>query len=280
VGLAALLENLPGVGWLAVGRPSDSVRGIAGELARLARVYLKPGGRFAVRAETEDANVKPSDLSGAGTSAVLDAVKGSRVSEEAPTTVFRVALDRKGGVAAVEIGRGPGGAAMGRRVARCLVSGGRHSAVLAWTAMLSGYSVQLVHAEAGEESMMAVARLYAELSHRVDPGRLSLLVLRGGGTASMMSQWASGARGPVFAGFHAECHGEKKIAKNIESPLYLLPEEEFNRIFSGLRVKPVDAKEGWDNRGAKATRMLTYGGTRADVSAVMDGLTGRRTRLS
>lgn len=281
VGVAALLAYLPGVDWLAVGRSSDSVRGLAAELARLARIYVRPGGRFAIRVESEDPRMKPSDLAGAGNSAVLDAVKGSRVSEDAPSTIFRVAFDGKRGVASVEIGRGPGGTAMGRKVARCLVSGGKHSSVLAWDAMLSGYSVQLVHAEAGDDSLMAAARLYAELSHRVDPNRLSLLVLRGGGARQMISRWARGIPGAAFAGFHAECHSEpKSIARNVYFPLYFLPEEEFDRIFSGMRVKSVDSRETWAGGGGKATRVLTYGGVRADVSAVLDGLRGRRPRPS
>jgi len=258
--VSGLLEGLPGVAWVAVGRSSGSIQGLAAELGRLAKHYVKPSGTFAVRAESTTGS-KPSDLAGAGTSAVLDAVRGARVSESAARTVFRMAFDGRHGVAAVEVGLGAGGAAMGDRVADCLVSGGMHSSALTWAAMLSGYSVRLVHAKTSEESLLAVARLYSELSRRADPRKIGLTILQGEGTRRILSRWSARAGGPVFAGFHAECHGDyQRIAKNAESPLYLLPEEEFAKLFSMLGLTPLDEREKWRRGGRGAARAASFGG--------------------
>jgi adenylyl- and sulfurtransferase ThiI len=272
-GVASLLGGLPGIEWIAIGSSSDSVRGLAAALAKLARKYVTPQGRFVVRAESTSDMTKPSDLAGAGTSAVLDAARGSRASESAASTIFRVAFDGKHGVAAVEIGRGPGGSAMGRRVASCLVSGGMHSSALVWAAMLSGYSVRMVHSKVSEDSLMAVARLYALLSQRVDPRKVSLTVLEGGGVLRSLSRWSSRAGGSVFAGFHAECHAEPvRIAKNVESPLFLLPEEEFERFTSTIGAKVLDGRERWGREQGGRVHVTSIGGVRRDVHGVLDGL--------
>lgn len=275
--VANLLGRLPGIDWLAVGRSSERLSGLAAELARLARNYLKPRGRFVVRAEATDGKVKPSDLAGAGTSAILDAVSGSRVSEAAPSVTFRVAFDGSHYVAAVELCRGAGGAAMGRDAVYCLVSGGKHSSALAWAAMLSGHPVRMVHVKTSEDSLLAVARLYAELSQRVDPRKLDLTVIEGEGTARAIARWSEGVEGAVYAGLHSECHkGVAPIARRVESPLYLLPEEWFDSLYSQLGLRPLDQRETWKRRRGGAMRALRFGGWRGDVNDVLAGLRGPR----
>jgi hypothetical protein len=273
VEVASVLENLPGVRWIAVGRSSDSMKGLMEELTRLAKVYVRPGEKFAVKGETHGADVKPLDLAGAGNSAVMDAVRGARVNEDEPSTVFRVAFDGRHGVAAVELKQGPGGTPTGGDVARCLVSGGMHSSVVAWNALLSGFSVQLVHAKVDDESLRAVASLYSELSHRVDPRKLELLVLEGGGVRRTLASWASRAPDPVFTGFHAErSSGRVVIPRGVKCPLYLLPEDEFHEIFSEMGLRQDGRTESWKSGGGGATRARSFGGARGDVSRVLDGL--------
>ena len=50
----------------------------------------------------------------------------------------------------------------------CLVSGGERSSALAWMAALSGFSLRLVHSRTDEAALRHVARLYSELSFRMD----------------------------------------------------------------------------------------------------------------
>jgi hypothetical protein len=269
--VAGLLSGLPGVAWLAIGDSSDSVKGLAAEIGRLARGYVKPGGRFVIRAESTDDRVKASDLAGAATSAVLDAVRGARVSESAPKTTFRVAFDKGDGAAGVEVCEGPGGSAMGSEIANCLVSGGKHSSAMAWAAMLSGYSVRLVHAKVSPESVTAVAKLYAELSHRVDPRKIELVVLEGGARA--LSDWSARAKGHVFVGLHAGCHdGARSVARSAAAPLFLLPEESFDSTFSSLGLRQFEGREKLSRGKRGPARASGFGRVRADVHGVLDGL--------
>lgn len=278
VKVAGALENLPGVRWIAVGRSSGSVKGLTEELARLAKIYVRPGGRFAVKGETRGAGVKPLDLAGSGNSAVLEAVKGARVNEDEPSTVFRLAFDGSRGVAAVELKQGPGGTPTGTNVARCFVSGGMHSSVVAWNALLSGFRLQLVHAMVDDYSLKAVASLYSELAHRVDPRKLELIVLEGGSVKRMLASWASRAPGHVFAGFHAERGGEPGlVARGVEYPLYLLPDDKFNEVFSGMGLRQDERKESWKGGGRGVSRVRRFGRARGDVNRVLDGLR-RRSR--
>lgn len=273
--VVGLLAGLPGVDWIAVGKSSTTVKGLTEELARLAGTYLKSGATFAVRAESAVEGVMPSDLMGAANSAILDAKRGVRVNEGSPSTTFRIALDRGHGAAAVELARGPGGAAMGGRQVAVMVSGGVHSSVVAWDAMVSGFSVRMVHWMADEESLTAVARLYAELSHRADPRKLALTVLEGGSASGALAGWAESAPTAVFAGFHAEGHHRPPAVGKAEAPLYLLPEEEFDRVFSGLGFRPRAGSESWRGRGGPL-HVATVGGFRGDVHAVLDAVRKRR----
>ena len=268
-----LLGRLPGVEWIAIGRSSNSLKGLAKEIGGLARTYARSGSRFAVRGESTDERVKPSDLVGAGTSAVLDAVSRSRVSEPSPQVVFRMAFDGGRGVAAVETSRGPGGSAIARETATCLVSGGKHSSVMAWTAMLSGYSVRLVHVEEGEESARAVARLYAELSHRVDPRRVELVVLRGKWSAGAFASKSRRFGAPLFNGTHRGCGGgTRRVIRGSHAPLFLLPEEWFDQIFSDLGIQQYQGDRKSVESQAGPPRVLRIGGVRSDAHGVMEVL--------
>jgi adenylyl- and sulfurtransferase ThiI len=271
--VAGLLAFLPGVSWLAVGRSSRSLSGVMDELTALARVYLKRGGSFAVKAETHAPTTLPSDLIGRANSAVLDAVDGVRVNENAPSTRFRVAFDGRGGTAGVEIAEGPGGTPTGAAEAHCLVSGGIHSSVLAWLALLSGLRVELVHAYVSDGALREVARLYAELSHRVSPAALSLRVLEGRSVGEAIASWAGKTGGQVFSGVHAGRSGSSLLLpKRVSSPLYLLPEEDYGSVLASLSLKGFDGGSESAEPGRGLLRERRFGGKRADMHGVLDGL--------
>lgn len=271
VGTSALLENMPGVAWVAAGLAVGSFKELGPASGALARKYLRRGDRFAVGAEGTLGTVG-SDVSGAVTSGVLDSVKGARVSQEAPRAKFRAAFDGSKGVVGVELKRGPGGVPTGRESASCLVSGGLHSSVVAWMAVLMGFRVRLVHAKCNEEALRAAARLYSELSHRADPRGLVLEVLEGGSEAGALAEFVK-SEGPVFGGFHSTSGAVPRVLGSaVLAPLYLMPEEMYRSEFESLQVKGHDSMTDW--RAARGGRVSarTFGGVAADVSGVLDGL--------
>jgi hypothetical protein len=262
-------ENLPGVAWAAAGYSGDGVKDITKAAAVLARTYLRKGTRFSVQAEATGAD-SSSDLAGAVMAAMLEEVKGARAANDSKLR-FRAAMDRTKGVVGVEITEGPGGVPMGDESVTCLVSGGVHSSVLAWDALVSGYRVGLVHAASGEGSLRGVARLYAELSNRVDPRGLSLRVLEGGDPGGMISKYVALEKGTKFAGFTAGHKVPPEFTRKVASPLYLLPEEEYVSKFRGLKLKSVNEKTRWGVQ-TSVYRERSFGGIAADVSGVLDGL--------
>jgi len=268
--LAALLGNLPGVSWVAAGLVARSYRELSSSARQLSRKYLKKGDGFVVYAEGTGGTVL-SDISGIVTSAALDAVKGSRVSTGSSKVCFRAAFDGDRGVVGVQVRQGPGGAPTGSEEATCLVSGGVHSSVVAWEAVLQGFRVRLVHVMYSEESLRAVARLYSELSHRADPRGLTLEVIDGESVSEGLSRYASSSEKPVFAGFSSGSGGKCRLAK-VLSPLYLMSEDGFATEFEGLGIKSFDAPEDWDRKAEGEAGARRFGRRRADVSAVMDGL--------
>ena len=176
--LAALFGNMPGVSWVAVGLEARSLRGLSSAATELAKRYVRKGDRFIVEAEGT-AGVLASDIAGIVTTAVLDGSKGSRVSVESPKVRFRAAFDGDRGVVGVEVRRGQGGTPTRSERVACLVSGGTHSSVVAWEAVLQGYSVQLIHVKYSEESLRAVARLlvlFPDTLTRVTYGYVSGIV--------------------------------------------------------------------------------------------------------
>jgi hypothetical protein len=269
--LCSIFEHLPGVAWAAAGHGVSTIRGAVEASIDLAPKYLKRGDRFRVEAEVTQ-NGFPSDLAGAVTSGILESVKGSRVSSEAPKVVFMAALDRQKGVVGVEVLRGPGGVPTGSERVTCLASGGRHSSVLAWSALLMGFRVNLVHARSDYESVLAVARLYSELSHRGDPRGLKLEVLGAVNPAHALMRAASRSKDPVYGGFTATTGGVPATLGGVQAPLYFMPEERFDSEFSSLKLREYDSRTEWDRQGTGKVYCRTFGGRTADVSDVIDGL--------
>ena len=270
-GVAARLRHMPGVSWLAAGMSGGSASELAEASALLAKRYLRRGDRFTVEAESAG-RVTASDLAGSMTSKVLDSVKGVRVSARSPKVKFRASFDGKEGAVGVEIAKGPGGAPTGGAQAACLVSGGRHSAVTAWFAVLLGFRVTLVHARYDEDSLLAVSRLYSELSHRADPRWLSLGVVAGGSVRRLLADYAARAEHPVFAGFHPGSVSGVQSIPGVQAPLYLLPAERFSEESGNLGVKEYDAPEDWDAATSGDPGITRFGGRAADVSEVLDRL--------
>ena len=271
IGVAALVRFMPGISWVAAGFAARSQGDLAKAGADLAKLYLRRGDRFHVLSEGTGGAVA-SDAGGAVTSRILDSVKGVRVSEESRKK-FRVAADGVGGVVGVEVGPGVGGVPTGREVATCLVSGGVHSSVCAWTAALAGYRVRMVHAKENDRSVLAVARLYSELSNRIDPRGLSLEVLEGAGAAGMIARHATKLHGKVFGGFTPGHTAPRRLQGVVWAPVYLLPEERFAALFESLGVKGAEAAAAeWDEERPPRYSVRSFSGGPADVSGVLDGL--------
>lgn len=272
VRIAELFRHLPGVRWLAVGFPVDSTESLKEGTSVLAKRYLRPGRKFVVISEVSGMAGPASDLTGTANFAILDAVRKVRTDESRPDITFRLAKDGANGAVGVQIIDGPGGNPSRSEKAGCLVSGGVHSSVLAWMTLVAGYSVELVHAMVEDESVRAVARLYAELSHRVDPTRLSIRVIEGGAIPGMLCAWVGRFSGLAFGGFKAGGAVIPNGLRAVRMPLWLLPEEDFQREFAGLALKDHKRGQNWAEKRKGEVKSRTYGGKRADVSAVLDGL--------
>ena len=275
LGIATMLGKMPGVAWVGAGISVSSVREISTAAGSLATKYLRKGGRFSVLAQG-GRGVVPADLAGSATSAVLDSVNGARVDEGTPQVRFRIAFEGGRGVIGVELAKGPGGAPPGSESAACLVSGGKHSSVVAWMAMLSGFRVRLVHAKVDEEALREVVRLYLELAQRGDPGGLSLEVLEGAEPASALRAWAKSSDVVVFSGSHAGCNeAPPGLGRRMKSPLFVLPEERFDSELEGLGLKGVAGAMRWKAGSSGSFRVRRFEGMARDVSRAIDGL-GRR----
>jgi len=269
---AHMLANLPGVSWVGVGHSSGTLDGAYQELAGLAKTYLRKRGSFWIRPEARGSSPTPGELTGRAVGVVLDAVKGSRVRENAPSTVFTLGWDGRAGTAGVILALGPGGVPTGEATVACLVSGGMHSSVTAWYALLAGLRVELVHARVSDESLREVARLYAELSHRVNPEALKLRVLEGQTIRDAIASWAEAQTGEIFSGVHGWRTGRGVVPRKARAPLLLLPEEGFESALSGLGVRGYSPQPAETSTGHASTRQLTFGGVRTDMNGVLDGL--------
>ena len=267
---ASAFGHMPGVSWVAVGIAFTSIKEAAPSAGLLARRYLIHGDKFSVEGEASGGAVS-ADIAGTVTSGILDSVKGARVSES-PKVRFRAAFDGRRGVVGVEVTKGPGGVTTGARWASCLVSGGKHSSVVAWYAALMGFRVKLVHVRTTEETVLAVARLYAELSHRVGPGALKLLVEEGG-TVKELVDLLNPEQGKVFGGFRAIGRAPPRgLSKYVTAPLYLLPEEEYVEQFENLGLTADDSEGSWAPTAKGGLRVRKFEGWADDVSAILDGL--------
>jgi len=272
--VASALGNTPGVEWLAAGVASESLGEVGEASKELARRYMRPGSRFSVVSSGGE-GVAASDISGVVVSAVVEEVRGVRVDEVKPQVVLRATLARSGGAVGVQVSKGPGGVPTGSRKVTCLVSGGMHSSVLCWMALLAGYRVTMVHAKVNEESLRAVARLYGELSRRVDPASVALEVLVGKDPGKIVTWVGRGKGPPVFAGSHAGCSNTNWPSARITAPLYLAQEEWFRSQISSLTLKPHESAPVSASGSAPPVETLVFGGVRADVSGVLDGLRAR-----
>ncbi len=270
LGVAALVRFMPGIRWIAAGFAGESTGDLAEASADLAKSYLRKGGRFSVVSEATGSTLA-SDVGGMVTTRILETLKGARVSESSKVR-FRAAVDGRSGVVGVEVSGGVGGVPTGTEEVTCLVSGGVHSAVCAWMAALAGYRVKMVHVKESDRSVLAVARLYSELSHRLDPRGVSLEVLEGGAVARTLAKRATRLEGGVFGGFTPGRSAPKALRGVVWAPVYLLPEETFGAVFESLGIKPALATADWCEGGKAAYSVKAYSGGPADVSEVLDGL--------
>jgi adenylyl- and sulfurtransferase ThiI len=272
VSVAAMLQNMPGVAWVAAGLAVGSLGEAAKASRLLAGVYLRRGQTFSVEAEG-GGGALASDLGGMITSGILEFVKGAHVSIASPKVRFRAAFDGEKGVVGVEVKRGPGGVSMGREWATCLVSGGMHSSVVAWAALLMGHRVRLVHIMAGDEGLRSVARLYSELCRRVDPRGLRLEVIEGAGQSEELAKYLAKSSGKAFGGFHST-KGSVPIPfrGTVEAPLYLMPEEVYFSLFESLGVKAGETEAQWTSKPGSSFLIKAFDGWAEDVSAILDGL--------
>jgi len=270
--VAVAIRNMPGVAWIAAGRSGDSLAELKVAARGLAEAYVRARDTFVVLPEGQT-HREASDLGGSLTSHILETVKGSRVSVESPDVVFRASFDGRKGAVGVEVETGPGGVPTATEEVACLVSGGIHSSVMAWLAFLQGFRVTLVHVDTGETGIRAVASLYSELSNRGDPRWLKLEVLRGGSFFKTLSDYARGSKVPVFAGFSRTGGNRPRPVPNTTAPLYLMPEERFLSEFDRLGLRSTEADTDWERKDRGAPSLRRFGGKRADMSAVLDGLT-------
>lgn len=268
--VAALVRLMPGISWIAVGLTARTRSDLAGASEALAKSYLRRGERFSVESEGDE-STRASDLGGVVTSRVLDSVRGVRVSES-PRARFRVAADGSGGVVGVEVSPGVGGVPTGTERAACFVSGGVHSSVCAWLAALAGFRVNMIHAKEDDGSVLAVARLYSELSHRMDPRALNLEILEGGAVSEMLTERATRLGGSAFGGFTPERGIPEGLLGVTRAPVYLLPEERFKGLFEPLGIRAAVAATDWLVSGKSAYSVRALSGGPFDVSGVLDRL--------
>jgi adenylyl- and sulfurtransferase ThiI len=282
VAVARKLAHMPGTEWVAVGYEFIDQAGCDSALKVLAERYLQPGSSFRLAATVEESGREEGDILLDGNGTILKAVKKSRVDEKRPDVTFRIVMVRDKGAVGVQLREGPGGVPTDRRAkAWCLVSGGYHSAVAAWMAALSGYSVTLVHARTDDESLRQVARLYAELSHRADAKSIALEVLDGEGSAGeRLAAWLGSAKGDVFAGVHPVCRGRAsrevlRAYPMVLLPLLFVPEEEIlGELQSlGIKTKQKDGTATLEISGKAVPFVLRrYGGKESDINGVLDGI--------
>ena len=236
-------------------------------------------------AEVEESGKQEGDVLIEATSTLLKAVKGTHVDEKDPRVWFRVVMVRDVGVCGVQLREGDGGVPTSRKTsAACLVSGGYHSAVTAWMAALSGFSLTLVHARDDDESLRQTARLYAELSQRMDASSLRLEVLEGKGPAGdRVLAWLESARGDVFTGVHPECRGMTGMGllrryPSALFPLLLLQESEIRATLDGLNIRgktgDLAATLGAPKARKEKFSVKAFGGREADQNDVLDSILG------
>lgn len=201
VSVAWKLSLLPGVSWIAVGYRFSRNEGYLENLGLLAKKYMSKGKTFSISAKVVGSRQTAGDAVLAGNSALLSSMTGLRVDERRPQVRFRVCAEGARGACGAELRAGPGGVPTSGDWVACLVSGGERSSSMAWMAALSGFSVRLVHSRTDDLALRQVARLYSELSHRMDPRCVELVVLQGGkGVFARIGGWLDEHKETAFAG--------------------------------------------------------------------------------
>jgi len=283
VATARSLTLLPGVAWIAVGYRFSGTENYLRNLELLARRYLSKGRTFKISAQADASKQTAGDVVLAGNSELLSSIPGTRVDERKPHVRFRVCVQGAKGACGAEIRAGPGGLPTSGEWVSCLVSGGTRSSALVWMAALSGFSLRLVHSRTDEASLRRVARLYSELSFRMDARCLELIILDGGNDAyGRIGGWLRDHKGAAFAGLrpgHADAlTGMAERFPNLALPLILVQDDEIVRIYRSLGIGRATA--GLEGGGltlrALETRtpysMLKFGGVQADSNEVIDTL--------
>jgi hypothetical protein len=279
------LAFLPGVAWIAVGHRFEGEGAYLRSLVSLAERYLSKGRTFKLSAESAGSDRTSGDLVLSGNSEILASVPGAKVDERRPRVLFRACADGPDGAVGVEIRRGPGGVPTSKEWASCLASGGEVSSVLAWMAALSGYSIRLVHARSDDASFRQVAKLYSELSHRMDSASLELVVVDGErGPAARLGAWLRDHRGMALAGIMPRHLDEmSRLARkfpNLALPMLVVQRDQVSATYSSLGLgRPKDARGArrlsLDGLSAFASYSeKVFGGVVADHNAVIDSLTG------
>ena len=283
VEVARSLSNMPGVAWIAVGYRFSGTDGFLKSLESLGKRYLSEGKTFKISAQAVRSEETVGDLVLAGNSELLSSIAGVRVDERRPHVRFRVAMEGTRGACGAEIRAGPGGSPTGGDWASCLVSGGERSSSLAWMAALSGYSVRLVHSRTDDIALRQVGRLYSELSFRMDPGCLELVVLEGGDSPiGRIGGWLHDHKAVAFAGMRPErleaVTGLAERFPNLVLPLVLFQDEAIGATYRslGLGRAAAGAKGGGLTlKRLEAKSVYTeskFGGVRADSNTVIDAI--------
>ncbi len=283
VDAARRLAHLPGVDWVAVGYRFSGTDGYLATLLQLAKRYVSRGVGFRVRAQSSGSRMSQGDLVLSGNSEVLAGIPGARVDERRPRARFRVCVEGSRGACGVEIVEGPGGTPTSQQWAACLVSGGERSSAMAWMAALSGYSVRLVHSASDDPALRRVARLYAELSRRMDPRCVEVIVLKGGGTpVGRLGSWLQGDAEVALAGLRpgrlAALTGLASRFPNLAFPLLLVGDGAVKGAFGSLelgtpaggRTRPALTLEALRSGGSFT--VTRFGGVEADSNEVIDAL--------
>ncbi len=276
------LRSLPGVEWVAFGRRTKPNSGSVTEaLVSIAKNYVVKGSTFRVIVESKVGSATESDFGGAASSRLLDEFRGTKIDEREPKLSFRVAVDASAAVVGVEVSPGVGGAPTSRRRrAFCLVSGGMHSSVVAWMAGRGGYSVSLLHVYESDAAMREIARLYSELSMRMDPTDLRLDVLlpmKSSNIEGVLLAWIRGARSRIlFSGAHAECRNASLLTSSkVASPLFLSSEEEFQKVIRSLGLRGHFGELRSPRMEPPLSgrfKVRSFGGVRAGAHVVLDAL--------
>lgn len=283
VAVARRLAFLPGVSWISVGYRFTGTRNYLETLKALGKRYLSGGRTFSVSASVVRSRESAGDLVLEGNSTLLSAIQGTRVSERRPKVKFRVCAEGTRGACGVEIRVGPGGVPTSSQWVSCLVSGGERSSAMAWMSALSGFSLRLVHSRTGEIPLRQVARLYSELSFRIDPSSLELVVLDGseGAVFGRIGQWLRKSKGPAFTGARSTPDVMIRLARaypNLVSPLLLVQDEAVSATYRSLgigREARAEDQEVFDERKLRASAPyseLRFGGIRADSNVVIDAV--------